>query len=468
MATRVLDAVSKAYPAIANRIRAAVFNENDLLAPVATIIDSTAGHPQRVWHFPGLPKANYAFSLDEIDGAGIPINNLAFFDVVPGAVDGLLSRNDEQIKVGTTPGLNAGDNTITFDGTGGKPDYIGWSIVPTEIAGRGLMVRDLDYSWDSATGVFTLLQGGDIFTDKTYINIHFDPQQGVVPDSVPTIIDFSSRLVTATGNIEVSDFGNNVVVEPGGEYIELQLPDILTVPQGRPVTIDVTKVLGVAGMSCVKIKKTGADVINFLRGSIYLINGESLSIYRFRRPDLSDEWRVIRPYGNFMRVGESVGDDAIQTGVFGKKLKDGSSESVFKYARIYNDYVLTLPGTQRCNYDDHATGNNKYLFSLANSADPGNANKFFFPDWRGMFERNNNAGKAGDFKAESVKLLDADVRGVKLNSAAGGGNTTIGPAASPLDATPAEMDVLHVFNIVTPGATETAPSHVLINKYVIV
>lgn len=475
MPTVVLDAISKAYSSITNRIRAAVFNENDLLAPIATIIDATAGHPQRVWHFPGLPRANYAFSLDEINGSDIPIRNLAFFDVVPSAIDGLLTRKDEQIQVGHTAGFDAGLSTIIFDGgetsPGSglfRPNYIGWDIVPSELAGgRGLMVEGLDYSWNEASGEFKLLQGGDILIADTYYNIHFNPGLVVAGGSVPTIKDFSSRLITATGNINVTDFGNNIVLEPGGEYIELTLPSILTVPIGRPLSIDSTEVKGIAGLTCTKILPNGADVIKFEGGLLYINSGESLTMYRFRRPDLSNEWRILQPFGNFHRVGESCGDDAIQTGVYLKKLKDGSSESKFKYARIYNTYLLLLPAAQLVDYDSWATGNNKYLFSKANSADPGNLNKFHFPDHRGQFERNNNAGKAGDFLTESIKIL-ADVLGVKTNTTSGGGNTTIGPAASPLDASPAEINVLTGFPIVTPGATETRPAHILINKYLFV
>ena len=54
---------------------------------VASIIDTTAGHPTRVYSFSGLPRNNYGFSLDEIDGSGNVVNNLALFDVVPGQVD---------------------------------------------------------------------------------------------------------------------------------------------------------------------------------------------------------------------------------------------------------------------------------------------------------------------------------------------------------------------------------------------
>ena len=95
--------------------------------------------------------------------------------VTPSSFSSVLStRNDEQIKVGVTPGFNQGDNSFTFDGTGGKPDYRGLSIVPSELNGRGILINGIDYSWNSITGNFTLLLPGDIFMANTVYNIHFN------------------------------------------------------------------------------------------------------------------------------------------------------------------------------------------------------------------------------------------------------------------------------------------------------
>lgn len=90
----------------------------------------------------------------------------------------LIVKNDEQIKVGTTPGLIAGESSFTFDGTLGKPDYRHYEIVISELTGRGIMVKDLDYTWNSTTGRFDLLvynEFPDVFTLGTYYNVHFQP-----------------------------------------------------------------------------------------------------------------------------------------------------------------------------------------------------------------------------------------------------------------------------------------------------
>lgn len=457
MPTVVLDAYSKAFPSITNRIRAAVFLETDLLAPVATIIDTTAGHPTRIYHFPGLPRANYAFSLDEIDGGGTPINNLAFFDVVPSAIEGFLTRADEQIRVDTTPGFSSGLSVVTFDGSGGSPDYRGWDIVPSELTGRGILVRGQDYSWDSTTGVMTWLIPGDTLQPNVVYNIHFNPINTSAGGSEPTIIDFQSRIVTVSGVIDLTDFGNTIIAEPAGTYIELTLPALSTVAQGRLLTIETKPVIG-NSMFCVKILPNGSDTINFLRGNLYLMPNETLQIYRFRRDLSTNEWRVRFPDGNFKSVGRNVSEDYIQGGAISSQLMDGSSKDIFQYARIYNEHVLMLPLTQVVNYDDWASGNNKYFYSLANSVDPGNANKFHFPDRRGVFERNNNSGKAGDYADDSVKI-NADVKGLKVD----GTNTLAQP---PDNIGTGQPNIVEAFDI-APVASETQPKNYLINKYVL-
>lgn len=462
MPTAVLDAYSKSFPAITNRIRAALYLESDLSAIVASIIDTTAGHPTRIYHFTGLDRANYQFSLDEIDGSDNVIQNLALFDVVPSGISGLLTRDDEQIKVGTTTGFDAGLNVVVFDGTGGKPDYRGWNIVPSELTGRGILALGVDYSWDSVTGTMTWLQAGDVLPANQIYNIHFDPL-AAAPDATPINTDFSARIVTANDNVVLSDFGNTIIVEPAGNYLELQLPDITTVPKGRLLTVEMAKVVG-NSPSCCQVLRNGSDVINFNRGHIYLMSNESVQIYRFKRPDNSNEWRVRNADGNFKHLGESVGDDAVNTGVFCKHLLDGSIEDIHQYARLYNDFVLNLPSTQRCNFDDWATGNNKYLYSLANSADPDNTDKFHFPDRRGLFERNNNTGKAGDYAADTVgphthpiKRTRTDIVGTRYESNHMRSGSDRGLYTGDDSATSANA-----------GTTETQPKNYLINKYILV
>lgn len=465
MATLVLDLYSKAFPFITNDIRASVSLQTSPLAIVASIIDDTVGHPIRQYHFSGLQRENYQFSLDEIDGAGNPINNLALFSVVPSDIEGLLTRNDEQPQVGVTPGFVTGATTFTFDGAETapgsgifKPDYLGWDIVPSELTGRGILVEDLDYSWNKITGVFNLLQAGDIFPALQYYNIHFEPQNISAGNSPSSINDFTIRLVTGNANALSKDFGNKIIVRPT-EYLELQLPNITTVPIGRKLMIEGDFIGG-----CSKIKPFGTNVINFANNDLYILADESISIYAFSRAGVL-EWRVFEAYGNFKTVGNLVSSDDVTLNWQNKLLLDGASCDKFQFARLYNEFVLNLPVAQVCNFDDWVIGNNKYLYSLANSTDPSNADMFKIPDRRGLFERNNLNGKAGDYFADSV--------GPHFHTVILGGNGT-GASGDPIYTKPAITD--NKFQSLGRARTdaldalaaETQPKNYLTNKYVLI
>lgn len=452
MATLVLNAYSSAYPDIANRIRASIFLQSDPLAIIASQIDSTPGHPIRIWSFPGLPRNNYGFSLDEIDGSGNPVDNLAYFDVVPGEVDGELIRDDEQIQVGTTPGLDAGETTALFDGsevTTGifRPDYRGWNIVIDEMTGRDILATDYDYSWDKVTGEFSLLLVGDLFALSQRYNIHFDAIENPQGNSYPTVTDFNINLIITDTTLDTTFFGDKLIVEPNDVFIIVTLPVINTVPQGRKLMVEI------GGTTAVCAQFVSQDApINFLRGTLYAYPNESFSIYRYSRDEV-DEWRVCDCDGNFKTVGQSVGDDSVAANVYNKKLMDGSVESTLRYARIFNEIVLNLPLSQVVNFADWGTGNNKYFFSKANGSD-----QFHFPDRRGIFERNNNVGKAGDFFADQVKEMSS--RNPATSTGAAGSNALMYNGNRNTD-----VDIPIPATI---GNTETFPKNYLINKYCLI
>lgn len=454
MPTLVLNAYSKAYATITNRIKATVYLQTDPQAAIASIIDTTAGHPARIWSFPGLPRNNYGFSLDEIDAGGLVVNNLADFDVVPGELDGFLVRDDEQPQVDVTTGFVSGTNTFTFDGTGGKPDYTGWEIVPSELNGRGILVRGVDYSWDKTTGIFLLLISGDVFSNGTYYNIHFEPITQPAGNSYPTVTDFEIVLVDSDTTLDDTYFGKKLIVEPTGVYVELKLPDINTIPQGRRLMIETGD-----GIHCTKVIPNGSDAINWLRGNIYIAGNERLSIYAYSRLGVK-EWRVDECDGNFKTVGQSVNDDAVVADVFNRLVSNGASILKTQYARLYNEFVLQLDASQVVDYDSWATGNNKYLFSKANSANPAYANQFHIPDRRNLYQRNNSTGKAGDFQDEMVKATGTSITLplVQHTASAGTFGITDGPLASP-----ATYTVPCTFGT----GTETRPKTYLINNYIL-
>jgi hypothetical protein len=460
--TATLKAYSGAYPSISNDIRASVAYASMPLALVAQIVESGT-HNQRTWSFDGLPRNNYRFYLDEIDGDGNVVKNLADFDVVPGIISGSLSRDDEQIQVDGTPGLTAGETSWTLDGTDGKKDFRGWDIVVDECTGRDILVLGVDYSWDKTLGKFQLLLDGDKLQHDQWYNIHFNSQDNVQGNSYPTLSDFGTRLITETGNILATDFGNNILVEPDGDYIELTLPDINTVVPGRPLHVEI----GNTDSDCsVKFLPFGSNTINFLSDSLYACKNESFKIYSFSRSGVL-EWRVFDLYGNFKTVGTVIGSDNIS--VENAIGFDGSQVSMYKYARLYNEFVLHLPIAQIVNYSDHENSvETKCLYSYANPE-----GMFYLPDRRNFFERNSTIGSvAGTYHDDTIKLhkhketigqLPSPPFGEDDVTQSGNGEYG-GHGTNKPDYTsdPIDNDGVGI------GADETQPKNYRINKFVLV
>jgi hypothetical protein len=454
--TTVLNAISSAYPDITNRIKASIYLQSSPNAFIASIIDSTAGHPIRTWSFPGLPRNNYGFVLQEIDLNEDVVSVLASFDVVPGEIDGLLSRADEQIQVDTTVGLTSGDNEFTFDGTGGKRNYIGWDIIPSELTGRGILVRDLDYSWDINSGKFLLLIPADVFQTMTWYNIAFNNiSSPIAGNSYPTINDFKYTIITNDYQIVPEDFGNKIIIEPSGNYLEMSLPDIDTVIDGRTLMIEVSK----GDISCVKFVPKVGQIINFLNGNLYAIPGESFKVYKITRSVGVYEWRLMDVFGNFSLCGSEIGNDLSGNFMSGYQELNGTIGDILTHARIYNEIVMKLPISRVLQFIDWGLSDS--TFSKYSYAD--NTGKFHFPQRKGLFPKNTLTDDSGDYQPDQVGQFTGNIIVPRSNTAQGqdgtGRFTSGGGLVEPRDMDP--------FIVTFNTAMDTHPKNYSINKYVI-
>jgi len=465
MPTLVLNAYSIAYPLITNRIRASIYYQKTPAAIVSSIIDTTIGHPEKVWTFSGLPRENYGFLLEEINSTGAAVRNLAKFDVVPGELEGSLNRADEQFTVDVTPGVVSGVNTLLFNGVAGIPNYIGWDIVPSQLNGRGILSKRLDYTWNKTTGELKLVQADDVFEAMTDWNIHFVPVSQPAGNSYPSINDFQISVKTANYIATADDFGSKIICEPVSGYMELKLPDIALVPQGRKLMIEVQ-----ANYDCsVKLVTFGPEPIKFGKGTLIALRNERFSVYKYLR-GAAPEWRIDDQYGNFILCGTIISTDSIQFDTLNARLLDGSSLSKFTYARLY-DYVLTLPAAQVVNFDDWTT--NKTYYSYANSLSGGSVNLFRIPDRRGLFERSIIAGKAGDYVNDSLKShahnFPADDNVENWNQ----DPTAWIPRLASTTRRGGDFDYNNselghkIYLTGDTGGSETQPKHYLINRYVL-
>lgn len=477
MSTVNLNIYTAAYPSITNDIAINIYLQSDPLAIIATV-RYAAPHGFHTWSFPGLVRSNYLFRIFEMAGSSVVQQLGDDMDVVPGSAGDVLFKATEQIEVDVTTGLTAGANTFTFDGTGGKQDWRGWEIDTIDRMGTGPMKKGIDYSWDSTTGLFTLLVAGDLFSHLEWFNVSFAAESVGGGDSVPVGSDsVIARLVKVNYTLDPgTDFGATLIIDPAGNYIELQLPDITTVAAGRVVTFEMRRA---ATNKCAKIITFGTDPIDWLLGArtdLFICPNESISLYKFIDPaGPTSMWRTAKPFGNFLKVGEQISDDNILANVFNKVLMDGADGDIQIFARFYNDYILNLDPAQVVNYDDWATGSNKYKFSLANSSVSGNAGKFKIADRRNAFERNTNGTRVpGDFQAQDLMPHDHIMHGqgpipgaggpyfmtITTNRySAGGGSDTLGGKTGTPDNT--------MRTSLTTGS-ETRPANYAVRKYLLV
>jgi len=280
-------------------------------------------------------------------------------------------------------GAGTSATSATFTITSGnttlkKPDYRGWNINPERRNAGGTQERDFEYSWDKTTGHFILLQSGDKFIQGEFWNIDFDPIASPAggsddnsPDAPDAPVDFSikNKLVTANYTISKDDFGTNLIVEPAGGYMELTLPDPLIVKEGLPISISVFK----TSICCVKIKGT----IKFPYGaSMFLINGESVSIYVFVRSVGVNEYRYKNDKANFDGVGRIVAID--QLSILNGLPLNGFNANNQTHARLLQ-YVQQLPANQKVSYANWS--NNVTMFSDTDGS------SFHVPNRVGLYAR---------------------------------------------------------------------------------
>lgn len=405
MSTVALEIWTGAYPAIANDITIKVYRQDDDFA-VVTEDTHAAPHPLDTWLFPGLDRTNYVFRIFETI-AGVVQQQLGEdMNVIPAGSGNVTFRATEQIEADVTVGVVSGVNTFTLDGTGGSEDWRGWDFDTIDRIGTGPMRRGVDYSWIPATAVFTLLNVGDLIGHNEWFNVQFAAQTSEGSDSVPTTIPrFSTpKIITANYNINAgSDFGGMLILDPAGNYFQINLPDIGTVVAGKVLDIEMRRA---SANRSVKFSAFGAQTIDWMSGArpdLYICNNESLSIYKFIDPaGPTSMWRIYKPFGNFLTVGNSIWSDSDVADVFNQIPFDGASLDVFQYARLYNDHVLQLDPAKVCNFDDWATGNNKYKYSLANGSGA-DANKFHVPDRTGQTDKNTRGAiLPGTFEAAQV------------------------------------------------------------------
>jgi hypothetical protein len=152
----------------------------------------------------------------------------------------------------------AGVNTVTV------PDWKNWDIQAERI-GAGTMKKTIDYSWNEATGVWTLLAVGDVFVDGEYFFVTFAPRVNIgggVNNASGAL--FSQRkLVTNSVTLTASDIGKKILVQGAVSYLEITLPDIATVTENKITFFE----FGRGTLKCARIKTATGQIIDWLQGT---------------------------------------------------------------------------------------------------------------------------------------------------------------------------------------------------------
>lgn len=356
----------------------------------------------RVWVFTldGIPvegdkvKVDWNFDANEIDGinpASVESDVLAgwtFDDVIadllakmyavnPNASLYSESGNDGVRFIGFTSAT--GIVTIIKEGGAQKPDWRGWDIGFSEMQGENFLSRTQEIEWNPTTGRLAFLEAGRFFAENQEYHVVFDARRQE-SGGVPYFVDFATRYITEDTVLTVNDFGRKIIIAPN-DFITVTLPLLAEIPQGRRMLIEVEGV-----NVCVQVDKQSGDSINFKQGKLFICGGESISIYKFIRPDTSQEFRCCDAFGNFYVVGSPLHNELVTAKMYNVLLMNGDDADDRNNARLYQDFVLGLDNDQLVDYDNWATGNNKYKWSRANSANPSNVHKFKIPDRRGTFD----------------------------------------------------------------------------------
>lgn len=459
------------------------------MAIVASLTHAAPHNTQETWSFPGLDRVNLLFRLYEVDGSGNIIQQLGEdMNCVPGAYSNINSRATEQIVADTTTGFSSGVNTVVFDGTAGKEDWRGWDIdTLTRMGGEGVMKKGVEYSWNPNTGELTLLIRGDLFNPGEWFNVSFVDQVSQITSSVSNSAPAFATPKVITANYAVDagdDFGAGLIIRPAGTYLEITFPAIATVPANKRLKLEFDPS---ATQQCAKLIFQAGEVLSWLKGNrnnLYMCNLDSLYIYPFIDTDSVKRWRLDSPFGDWLKVGEQVVDDNIAANVFNKVLMDGGTLNgtstngldTQQFARLYNDFVLNLPPAEVCNYDDWPTGNNIYLYSLANSANPANVGKFRIPNRLNMFERITDGTRTpGNYQAPQLLshqhnngVVDDKPAGDSANAFANGQTAVGAPwgAGGQLNTGAGGRLYQGLTNII--GGTENRPGNIAIRKWLLV
>lgn len=268
--------------------------------------------------FSGLQNVLYYYQLflsPSHDATGTVQN---YFDVQPN-VNAYNVRDNLSLRADISPFIASGTNFYGVDSS-----LVGWnwylerlnagSINYGELwtktkGGVDTTIDDMDADGWRLTGT------GDLIGNDERFVIHFYPQLQATSTQQDSALISQTILLTATTTLTNSAAGQAFILQGGGGYFQVNLPDIATVPDSTPihfnsaggnhVNVGIAAFAGQAFEWYDNQTNLGSNTRSTI---IYLGQCQNIWIMRFTYPDGSKRWQVFGDTDGIRCVGEIMYD----------------------------------------------------------------------------------------------------------------------------------------------------------------
>lgn len=225
-------------------------------------------------------------------------------------------RDNLDLLAGTTA-------TMDVNGTTYGPDaaLIGWNWYLERVA-AGSMQYGVDWTKTKAGADTTiddvdadgwrLLVADDVFQSAERFVVHFYPQLSVSTETASNLIT-QTHILTVDTTLDETALGNSFLLQGGGGFISITLPDITVVADNEPIyfiSSGGSHINGGIFAKAGQVLQWYSNNSNLGTGtySTYMILGqcESLAVYKFTYPDSSMRWIVLSGGEGLRQVGEQI------------------------------------------------------------------------------------------------------------------------------------------------------------------
>lgn len=379
--------------------------------------------------FSGLQNVVYNYKLFESpDGSATGTVRNAF-DIQPNQ-NAFNVRDDLYLVANTAPFLTSGNNFYGQD-----PSLIGWNWGLERVPGT--IEYGVDYTKtvagvptsqdDTNADGWVLLAAGDLVGDGEKFVIHFLPQLSATSTaSSGTFISGTQRLTSNTV-LDNTAVGQAFLLQGGGGFIGITLPDIATVADNEPIFFNSAGGSHVnAGLTCFSGQQLEWYNNQTLLGSntrasaLFLGQCENGYVYKFTYPDASTRWIVFGCEGALL-TGEFIYDYSkipLNT-VFanGQLLSRANYPRLWAWVQnlesglliadsAYNNTTTVNGVTYQSNWGRYTVGDGSTTFRLPTLWKYG-----YLRFKSGVAGSGNPAGLAADFDAQQVGIHDHATHG---------------------------------------------------------